>query len=128
MNYNYYQPYGYNQPFLNYNLSAQYPNQSYQQTNTNNIFDLVQVVQGEDAARAFQINPGSRALLLDFEKDTLYIKSVDFNGIPMPLRIFDFKERFSDNLNTAQVNQESIPYVTKKEFEERLSEIEELLK
>jgi len=129
MTYNYYQqPYGYNS---NYTLPSQQnsyqPYQSYQssQPNPNNGFNWV---QGEFAARAFNVNPGSKALLLDSEKDVFYIKSVDINGTPAPLRIFEYKEVFADGANMSQAGQENPQYITKKEFEERIAEIEELLK
>ena len=131
MTYNYYQqPYGYNPiaPIsgLNYNLPSQQNYQNYQNNSINNGFNWV---QGESAARAFQVNPGAKALLLDSEKDVFYIKSVDMSGTPSPLRIFEYKEVFPDSTkNVAQAGQENSQYITKKEFEERLSEIEDLLK
>lgn len=128
MAYNYYQqPYSYNPTTpMNYNLSQlNYPNFQSYQTNTNNGFNWV---QGESGARAFQVNPGQKALLLDSEKDVFYIKSVDISGTPSPLRVFEYKEVFSDGPNVSQVGQENTQYITKKEFEERLAVIEDLLK
>ena len=125
MTYNYYQqPYGYTPvtPMQNFNYSL--PSQ--QTTTNNNGFNWV---QGEAAARAFQVSPGNKVLLLDSEKDAFYIKSVDMSGTPTPLRIFEYKEIFPDtSKNVSQIGQENNQYITKQEFEERISEIEELLK
>ena len=67
--------------------------------------------------------------MLDLEKDVFYIKSVDTNGIPSPLRVFEYKEVFSEETQgTSQVSQENTQFITKKEFEDRMSVIEELLK
>lgn len=118
MTYNYYQqPYGYNSLASNFTLPSQQPNNGFNW------------VQGEAAARAFQVNPGSKALLLDSEKDVFYIKSVDMSGAPSPLRIFEYTEIFPEtSKNISQVGQDNPQYITKKEFEERISAIEELLK
>ena len=118
MTYNYYQqPYGYNSIAPLYSLPSQA---------SNNGFNWV---QGEAAARAFQVSPGQKALLLDSEKDVFYIKSVDLTGTPSPLRIFEYKEVFPEtNKTISQITQDNPQYVTKKEFEDRISELEELLK
>ena len=118
MTYNYYQqPYNY--------APASSLNYTYPYQNVNNGFNWV---QGESAARAFNVNPGTKALLLDSEKDVFYIKSVEANGAPAPLRIFEYKEIFPESQNISQVGQDSPQYITKKEFEERIAQIEELLK
>lgn len=127
MTYNYYQqPYGYTPitPISAYNLPSQqqpnYPN------NTNNGINWV---QGEAAARAFQVNPGGKVLLLDSEKDVFYIKSIDASGRPFSFRTFEYKEVFPEtSRNVSQASQENTEFITKKEFEERISELEELLK
>lgn len=49
-------------------------------------------VQGEAGAKAHPLAPGSNALLMDAERDFFYIKSTDPSGMPMPLRIFEYKE------------------------------------
>ena len=127
MTYNYYQqPYGYTPiaPIPAYNLpSQQQPNYS------NNANNGINWVQGEAAARAFRINPGEKVLLLDSEKDVFYIKSNDINGMPLSFRTFEYKEVFSEpSKNVSQASQENTQFITKKEFEERISELEELIK
>ena len=129
MTYNYYQqPYGYTpitpMPTMNYTMPSQQ-----QSTYANNTNNGINWVQGEAAARAFQVMPGNKVLLLDLEKDVFYIKSVDSNGIPAPLRVFEYKEKFLDvPQNVSQAGQENTQFITKKEFEERISQLEDLWK
>ena len=75
-------------------------------------------VQGEAGAKAFIVPPGMTCWLMDSESPTFYMKTTDVNGIPQPLRIFDFKER------TEPIKQEQ-PYVTREEMK---AYIDELLK
>lgn len=74
-------------------------------------------------------------MLMDSEASVFYIKTTDMNGVPMPLRVFDYHERSQQNANnqnvileqenTAQSNNiEKETYITRKEFEERMSSIE----
>lgn len=84
-------------------------------------------VQGEAGARACAINPGTSAVLMDSERDVFYIKTTELSGMPRPLRIFEFKEITAESQeSTSKIGQTS--FVTKDEFEERLSKLEELLK
>ena len=50
-------------------------------------------VQGEAGAKSWAVAPGKSVMLMDSESNTFYIKSSDQSGMPMPLRIFDYKER-----------------------------------
>ena len=84
-------------------------------------------VQGEVAARAYHVDPGKSTLLMDSESDVFYIKSSDMSGMPLPLRIFDYKERQLGNQPMAQISQENTPFVTKEELNERLKELEQTL-
>lgn len=70
-------------------------------------------VQGEEAAKARMIPAGSSMLLLDSESDTFYLKSADASGMPLPLRIFDYKERISA---PKPMNDGGGEYVTRAEF------------
>ncbi len=67
-------------------------------------------VQGRAGANAERVNPGETAILLDTEEPVFYIKTVDYSGMPMPLRMFDYTERF-------QV-EEKESYVSRTEFDE----------
>lgn len=74
-------------------------------------------VLGEAAAKAWPVMPNSTALLMDREEQRFYLKTVDASGMPLPLRIFSFKEITSDE-KVNSVDKRSDPrYVTKEEFE-----------
>lgn len=76
---NYYNPY----------QSYQYPT-NYQNVPSNN---GIVWVQGEAGAKSYLVGAGQSVLLMDSESSTFYIKSTDNSGMPMPLRVFDYKER-----------------------------------
>lgn len=83
-------------------------------------------VQGEAGAKSAFVKPGKSKLLVDSEDDVFYIKSVDISGMPLPLRVFDYKERINVEPFGSAVVQEPIQnpeYVTREEFEKRISEI-----
>ena len=78
----------YNNPYLY--PQAYYPVANQQATqNTSSIV----WVQGEAGAKSYLVGAGQSVLLMDAESSTFYIKSTDASGMPMPLRIFDYKER-----------------------------------
>lgn len=73
-------------------------------------------VQGEEAAKAYMVAPGNSVLLMDSEGTTFYLKSSDAQGMPMPLRIFDYTERTAQKpAQAATASTEE--YVTRKEFD-----------
>ena len=81
-------------------------------------------VQGESGAKSYLIAPGQSVLLMDSEKDVFYIKSSDGSGMPMPLRVFEYTERTQQQQQQKQTNvQTNSEYITRKEFEKRLSEL-----
>lgn len=49
-------------------------------------------VQGEAGAKAYPVAAGSNVLLMDSEGECFYIKSTDASGMPLPLRVFEYKE------------------------------------
>jgi hypothetical protein len=77
-------------------------------------------VQGEAGARGYMVPAGATAWLMDSERQTFYIKSTDVNGIPQPLRIFDFTERTVQPVNASDPKAE---YVTKDEMKAYIEEI-----
>ncbi len=130
MNYPYYQPYqmGYSQPVPDqltmlrqnqYQQQAmsqmmQQPAQQPQQSVSNSII----WVQGEAGAKSYLVAPGSTVMLLDSEGSTFYLKSTDNSGMPMPLRIFDYKERMeAQKLASTAPEAPGMEYVTRQEFE-----------
>ncbi len=80
-------------------------------------------VQGEAAAKSWIVGNGQSVLLMDSEQPVFYIKSADNSGIPLPLRIFDYKERVQtvpqavpQAPQTQEVNLDK--YVTRAEYDE----------
>lgn len=62
-------------------------------------------VQGEEAAKSYLCAPGNSVLLMDSEKSSFYIKTVDASGMPQPLRIFDYAERTAAQKQPTQAAQ-----------------------
>lgn len=77
-----YQPQMVQQP-----MPAQMPLQN-QSTNTNDII----WVQGEAGAKAYLVAPNNTVTLWDSERQTIYLKTADINGVPS-MKILDFNER-----------------------------------
>lgn len=85
-------------------------------------------VQGEAAAKSYPVAPNCTVMLLDSENSAFYLKSADSSGMPLPLRIFDYKERINPPYQAAvsPTSEEKINldnFVTRKEFEERMASI-----
>lgn len=83
-------------------------------------------VQGEAGAKSYIVAPGNTVMLMDSEGERFYLKSADASGMPMPLRIFEYKERtetpsqsFSANVTAQNVNFDN--FVTREEFEKRMA-------
>ena len=80
-------------------------------------------VSGEAGAKSYLVAPGNTVMLLDAENSVFYLKSADASGMPLPLRIFDYKERtttaqqaFGGAVTGESVNLDN--FVTRKEFDE----------
>ena len=80
-------------------------------------------VSGEAGAKSYLVAPGNTVMLMDAESSVFYLKSADSSGMPLPLRIFDYKERttaaqqaFGGYAATETINLDN--FVTRKEFEE----------
>lgn len=67
-------------------------------------------VQGRAGANAFPVNAGETAQLMDTEDSVFYIKSADYSGMPLPLRVFDYSERIQ--------TEDRDPQVARSEFDE----------
>ena len=75
-------------------------------------------VQGEAGAKSFLVGPGQSVMLMDSEAEVFYIKATDASGVPLPLRVFDYKERTTGAQRPVQAAQTpSVEYVTRAEFE-----------
>lgn len=83
-------------------------------------------VQGEEAAKAYMVAPGATVLLMDSEGQSFYLKSTDPQGMPLPLRIFDYVERTAQKpLEQPQIS--TGEFVTRREFEVLAARVGELL-
>jgi hypothetical protein len=85
-------------------------------------------VSGEAGAKSYLVAPGNTVMLLDAENSVFYLKSADASGMPLPLRIFDYKERttaaqqaFGGSVTAESVNFDN--FVTREEFERRMASI-----
>lgn len=94
-------------------FSSNYPYTPYQTQQTNN---GIIWCQGLSGAKSYPVGPGQTVLLMDSEANVFYIKSADVSGMPMPLRIFDWKERIEKS-DTAP------NFVTREEFEKAIKEL-----
>jgi hypothetical protein len=80
-------------------------------------------VSGEAGAKSYLVAPGNTVMLLDAENSVFYLKSADASGMPLPLRIFDYKERQNPSANdfkapTSDFSGLDDKFVTRKEFDE----------
>lgn len=82
-------------------------------------------VQGEAAAKAYLVAPGSTLTLWDSESPTIYIKSADASGIPS-MRVLDFVERTEAVPPAPHKCQCAGKWATKEQVEELKAEIEKL--
>lgn len=103
---NQYQPI--NQPMMNQPQNQPMQNQ---QTNGGIIW-----VQGEEGAKAYLVAPGESRLLLDSEGNHFYLKSTDIQGMPQPLRVFDYVERTGQRQPAQAASVQTDEYVTRQEF------------
>lgn len=80
-------------------------------------------VQGEAGAKSYLVAPNATVMLMDSEGERFYLKSADASGMPLPLRIFDYKERsvMPQQVAGGSVGAEQIDlgrFVTREEFDE----------
>ena len=109
-----YPQYAQNQPAAAFQLQGGVNTQPIQNTPQTANNGLVWV-QGVEGAKAHVTAPGVPALLMDSECEKFYIKTTDASGMPLPLRVFEYKE-----VTNAQAKQatDMSGYVTREEFEQ----------
>lgn len=83
-------------------------------------------VQGEAGAKSYLVAPGNTVMLMDSEGERFYLKSADASGMPMPLRIFEYKEctEVPSKDPSATVTAQNVNFdnfVTREEFEQRMA-------
>ena len=72
-------------------------------------------VQGEAAAKSYPLAPNATVLLMDSEGERFYLKSADASGMPLPLRVFEYREVTAQGAKPEQTAPAG--YVTKDEFD-----------
>ena len=85
-------------------------------------------VQGETGAKSYLVAPGCTVMLMDSEGERFYLKSADASGMPLPLRVFEYKERTETAQQTsggsvAAFDNLDDKFVTREEFERRMASI-----
>ena len=84
-------------------------------------------VQGEAGAKSFLVAPGQTVQLMDSESEVFYIKATDQSGMPLPLRIFDYKERIQGVQRPVQAAQmQTEQYVTRMEYDALAAKLAEM--
>ena len=109
-------------PSYNYVPQQQFNQPVVQQQNDTGIL----WVQGEAGAKSWAVAPGKSVMLMDSESNTFYIKSSDQSGMPMPLRIFDYKERTEQQTQNEVIQHKEVDisqFVTRDEFNRKLEEL-----
>lgn len=90
--------------------------QNYQQSQPGIIW-----VSGEAGARGYPVAPNTTVQLWDSESQTIFLKSADASGMPT-MKVLDYTIREQAPSNVSRVTPE---YITREEFEKRLSELKE---
>ena len=80
-------------------------------------------VQGEAGAKSVPVAPGQKALLMDSETNVFYVKSCDVSGMPLPLRIFEYKEVSNVATNAKSDDGPPNTYVTHEELEQAIEQL-----
>ena len=112
----------------NYSPYQQAAMQQYQQVvqpqQQNNSGGLLWV-QGIEGAKSHFVSPGQSALLMDSESNSFFIKTADASGMPMPLRVFDYKERTAQQTSQhpTAATIDTSGFITREEFEARIAEL-----
>ena len=102
---------------------VQMPQQySYAQAPAPNPQNDIHWVQGSSGAKAYYVEPGKSALLMDSESNKFYIKSADQSGMPLPLRSFRYTEEAEEVESQKSGAPDMSRYLTKDEFKTMLEE------
>ena len=103
----------------------QFPNQQPVRQNNSG---FVWIQGGESGAKSYLVAPGETVMLMDSENPVFFLKSADASGMPLPLRIFDYKERAETpyQASSSTVTDHNINFdnfVTREEFEQRMASV-----
>lgn len=86
-------------------------------------------VQGEAGAKSYLVAPNATVMLMDSEGDRFYLKSADASGMPLPLRVFEYKEVGNSHRSDFNATTNDFPnfddkFVTREEFEQLKASID----
>ena len=123
----------YQQPYtapaqMPYQSQQMMPQQNYAYANSVNNKNIIWVA-GQAGAEAYQMEPGSRAVLLDSKDQVFYIKVVGPDGRPEPLMAFKYEPL---NLNMQNESSQTAPaidtsnFATKEDLDEILTYVKQL--
>ena len=103
----------------------QFPNQQPVRQNNGG---FVWIQGGEAGAKSYLVAPGETIMLMDAENPVFFLKSADASGMPMPLRVFEYKERTEtpSKATSAPVTAQNVNFdnfVTREEFEQRMASV-----
>lgn len=94
--------------------------QNYQQSQPGIIW-----VSGEAGARGYPVAPNTTVQLWDSEAQIIYLKSADASGMPS-MKVLDYTIREQNSpVNNVSRGTDMSAYITREEFEKRLSELKE---
>lgn len=80
-------------------------------------------VQGESGAKSFLVAPGNTVQLMDSEANRFYFKTTGPDGMPHPLRIFEYQEITPEAIKEASSSEN---VVTRAEYDALKGRLEEL--
>ena len=103
-------------PYQNYFPIPNIPPHQEIQPDTNMIW-----VQGESGAKAYPVQNGKNVVLFDSEEKRFFIKAVDVNGMPMPLRVFNYSE--TSEIEEKKPEVDTSKFVTRAEFDEVINSL-----
>lgn len=83
----------------------------------NDILEVRFIQGGSNSAKAYPVMPGKTVLLMDTEESKFFLKTMEVNGVPKPLREFKYAEIFEAPAEEIPAAVEVKPdYVTKDDF------------
>lgn len=84
-------------------------------------------VQGETGAKSYLVAPNTTVMLMDSETQRFYLKSSDASGMPLPLRIFEYKEMTKSAAEPSAPPMDLSTYATKADLQAFRDEINGIL-
>lgn len=80
-------------------------------------------VQGIAGAKAYPVQNNKMVVLFDSEDKRFFIKSTDVNGVPQPLRVYEYIESNENNQNAPVVD--TSVFITRDEFNEAINSLKQ---